>query len=135
MRYRHEVTCCGVGCVSDRALGMEEAVSDWYRLNEDHTTALVGPIPGKNFWARVDETVIGDVRVSTVFLGLNHRWGPGPPLLFETMLFSEKRDVDWQERCSTWDEALAMHARGCLFAARLTRWRRLWIWLQERLLS
>lgn len=52
---------------------------------------------------------IGEVRVSTVFLGLDHAWGGGPPLLFETMIFGGPHD-QYQERCSTWEEAEAMHA-------------------------
>ena len=56
-----------------------------------------------------DETVDG-VRVSTVFLGLNHAWGSGPPLLFETMVFGGMLDQE-QDRCSTWEEAESMHAR------------------------
>jgi hypothetical protein len=50
------------------------------------------------------------VRVSTVFLGLDHQWGDGPPLLFETMCFTEKKCWN-MDRCSTWDEAKAMHQR------------------------
>lgn len=52
---------------------------------------------------------VGDVRVSTVFLGLDHSFGDGPPLLFETMIFGGVHD-DFQNRCSTWEEAEAMHA-------------------------
>lgn len=53
-----------------------------------------------------------DVSISTVFLGLDHRFSDkGPPLLFETMIFGGKHD-GWQERCSTWDQAVAMHARA-----------------------
>ena len=68
-------------------------------------------------WARwfekaerhVAQDQFGDVRVSTVFLGLDHRFGDeGPPLLFETMIFGGEHN-DYQERCSTWDEAEAMH--------------------------
>lgn len=60
--------------------------------------------------------------VSTVWLGLNHRFGEGPPLIFETMVFAEH---DWlrndpigvepglpdhdQERYTTEEEALAGH--------------------------
>ena len=34
----------------------------------------------------------GDVRVSTVLLGLNHQWDlNGPPLIFETMIFGGDR--------------------------------------------
>jgi hypothetical protein len=75
-------------------------------------------------WGRWFETaerhvandVIGDVRVSTVFLGLDHNFGGGRPLLFETMIFGGAED-GYQNRCSTWDEAEAMH-RAALVLAR-----------------
>ena len=54
--------------------------------------------------------VAPDIDVSTVFLGLNHQWGAGPPLLFETMVFQGDTSWDWQERYTTWDEAVAGHA-------------------------
>ena len=50
----------------------------------------------------------GDVLVSTVFLGLNHRFGDGPPLLFETLVFGGPLDGE-MDRYSTWDEAVAGH--------------------------
>lgn len=56
------------------------------------------------------ESLQGDVRVSTVFLGLDHRFGDGPPLLFETMAFVGHDDVG-MERYSTWQEAEEGHAR------------------------
>lgn len=66
---------------------------------------------------RAGDTKIGGVRVSTVFLGLDHRFGDeGPPLLFETMIFGGKHD-DFQSRCSTWDEAEAMHASAVALAS------------------
>jgi hypothetical protein len=50
------------------------------------------------------------VLVSTVFLGLDHRFvGDGPPLLFETMVFRDG-DGDEQMRYATWAEAEAGHA-------------------------
>ena len=49
-----------------------------------------------------------DVVVSTIFLGLDHQWGDGPPLLFETRIFGGKHDQD-QWPYSTWDEAVAGH--------------------------
>jgi hypothetical protein len=55
------------------------------------------------------------VCVSTVFLGLNHRYGDGPPLIFETMIFGGEHD-QWQERCSTWEQAEAMHTEACKLA-------------------
>lgn len=51
------------------------------------------------------------VWVSTVFLGLDHQFGDGPPLLFETMVFQNGEDA-LQWRYSTWDEAAHGHARA-----------------------
>ncbi len=61
---------------------------------------------------RIAMTAIGNAEVSTVFLALNHAYGDGPPLLFETMVFGGPLDQE-QERCSTYDEAEAMHERMC----------------------
>ncbi len=55
----------------------------------------------------VRRTYIGEIYVSTVFLGLDHRHtGEGDPILFETMVFSGR---DIQLRCSSWREALNQH--------------------------
>ena len=60
----------------------------------------------------VFEPLLGKpVEVSTVFLGLDHNFGDGPPVLFETMTFGE--GPSWQDRCSTYDEAEVMHANMC----------------------
>lgn len=69
-------------------------------------------------WARwfetaerhVKLTVTEDHTISTIFLGLNHQWGKGPPLVFETMIFNKEdgkpSDLDtWQYRYSSWDDA------------------------------
>jgi len=60
---------------------------------------------------RVDETRLSNgVRVSTVFLGLDHRFDDkGPPLVFETMIFGGPLDQHmW--RYSSWDDAVTGHA-------------------------
>ncbi len=49
-----------------------------------------------------------NVKVSTVFLGLDHSFGSGPPLLFETMVFGGKLDEE-VDRYSTWQEAEVGH--------------------------
>jgi len=54
---------------------------------------------------------IGDILISTVFLGLDHSYGSGPPLLFETMIFGGPHD-QYQERYTTWEEAEAGHAKA-----------------------
>lgn len=56
----------------------------------------------------VAKDTFGEIKVSTVFLGLDHSFGDGPPLLFETMIFGGKHG-GYQERYSTWDEAEAGH--------------------------
>jgi hypothetical protein len=67
-------------------------------------------------WARLFEDArhIGDdeldgVRVSTVWLGLDHSFGLGPPLIYETMVFGAL-DLEG-ERYATEQEARAGHAR------------------------
>src|SRR5258706_9204573 len=57
----------------------------------------------------VAESYVGSLRVSTVFLGIDHRvfQGGGLPILFETMIFCI--DNDYQVHCSTWDEAEKNH--------------------------
>jgi len=60
----------------------------------------------------VARSKIGDVQISTVFLGIDHSWDNGPPVLFETMVFGGNHD-QYQERCSTWKQAEDMHERAC----------------------
>jgi len=90
-------------------------MSMWYVL--EGRTAV--PLPddmigwakdGRPTWARVAADEVGDVRVSTVFLGLDHALDGGPPHIFETMVFGGTLDGE-QERYSTWEQAEAGHAR------------------------
>lgn len=67
----------------------------WYEISDRH----------------VAKASIGDIEISTVFLGLNHEYEGGPPLIFETMIFGGPHD-QYQERCSTWEQAEAMHAKA-----------------------
>ncbi len=66
---------------------------------------------------RVAEAELGsNGYVSTVFLGLDHRFGTnGPPLLFETMIFGGPHD-QYCDRYSTWEEAEAGHAKAVALA-------------------
>jgi hypothetical protein len=55
--------------------------------------------------------MVWGMRVSTVFLGIDHNfYDDGPPVLFETMVFVGRsgRDEDMRRYC-TWDEAEAGH--------------------------
>jgi hypothetical protein len=57
---------------------------------------------------KVAREKIGDSEVSTVFLGLNHSFGNGAPLLFESLVFGGKLS-DEMDRYTTWDEAVLGH--------------------------
>ena len=51
------------------------------------------------------------IRVSTVFLGIDHAFGDGPPLLFESMAFhGDDGEEEMQDRYSTEAQAAEGHA-------------------------
>ena len=54
---------------------------------------------------------LGGVRVSTVFIGIDHGLGFGKPLLFETMIFGGEHD-EYQERYSTIEKAKEGHKKA-----------------------
>ena len=55
---------------------------------------------------------MGDLWVSTVFLGLDHSFGESrEPKLFETMIFGMDDD-SYQVRSSTWELALEEHEKA-----------------------
>ena len=59
----------------------------------------------------VADDIFGKVRVSTIFLGLDHNFESGKPILFETMIFGGKHDQN-QERYHTWEEAEKGHKKA-----------------------
>ncbi len=94
-------------------------MSLYYILDKDHN-----PIPVKDVieWAKwmetadrkVAQTDVGPLFVSTVFLGLDHRFmGKGPPIVFETMIFGEDQEHEMRdsycERYETWQQAVEGH--------------------------
>lgn len=113
---------------TDNGIAIPEAIVEWakqvdlglYILSDDHVPVKVSDL---TLWAkwraaageegvRVGFDCVGTADISTVFLGVDHRFfGDGPPLLFETMIFNGPGDLDRaQWRWSTWDEAAAGHA-------------------------
>jgi hypothetical protein len=64
---------------------------------------------------RVASTRRGKVWVSTVFLGIDHQFGDGPPLVFESMVFGGPKD-QYMDRYSSYDDALMGHRRMCRIA-------------------
>ena len=85
---------------------------DTYIL-QDHTPVQEPDLMKWERWfetaeRRVAFTEKDGAEVSTVFLGLNHGFGEGEPLLFETMVFGGPFDGQ-TERCSTWEQAEQQH--------------------------
>ncbi len=60
----------------------------------------------------VADTVIDDLRVSTVFLGIDHGWNERKPILFETAIFQNGEVID-MARYATWEEAEKGHNNMC----------------------
>lgn len=89
-------------------------MSDHYFLNEDKTYRPCDVMTWAKQFDRLDKHVadayVGDYRVSTIWLGLDHSFGGDKPLLFETMIF-EKDDYNdlFCRRYTTWDEAEKGH--------------------------
>jgi hypothetical protein len=87
-----------------------------YILDENNQPVLIEDVME---WARwfekadrvVARSVVGIYTVSTVFLGTDHRWDGGPPILWETMIFtSEPNELDeFQERYTSHEDALSTH--------------------------
>ncbi len=88
-----------------------------YYVLDGHDVIACKDVEG---WAKMFERKnrhVGDdtkdgVRVSTVFLVLNHAFMQGPPLLFETMVFGGEHDGD-MDRYSTWKQAEEGHKAMC----------------------
>lgn len=88
---------------------------------------------------RVRLTGVGPSMVSTVWLGLNHQYGDGPPLIFESMMFQDSFLEELADRYSTEEEAIAGHYRMVQEARKMrpffgrrinTGW---WMWAAEDL--
>ena len=56
----------------------------------------------------VAKTITGGIKISTVFLGIDHSYDDKEPILFETMVFGGPMDEEML-RYSTWEDALYGH--------------------------
>jgi hypothetical protein len=96
-------------------------MSKWYILDNNHKPVLK-PFLEAAKWMKdnpkrkqigYDELtdLNGDeVRVSTVFLGLDHAYGSSKPVLWETMIFGGEND-QYQERYTSYEDALEGHQK------------------------
>lgn len=83
-----------------------------YKLEGKKVVEVEDVLEWSKWFEKADRHVAKDeshgVGVSTVFLGLDHNFGSGPPLLFETMVFGGKLDGE-MDRYHTWQEAEIGH--------------------------
>lgn len=87
---------------------------DWYFNRQGQPVSQEEWVANFALDRRVAVTDLGKLgRVSTVFLGMNHAYGGGPPLIFETMIFDGPMD-QYMDRYSTEDEALDGHGFAVL---------------------
>lgn len=111
----HAVVHIPMDCDGDRAVYMA-ALLRWGRWLEEHRAEMI-----------VGRTCVGDYEIATDFLGLDHGSAlfggrGGPPIVFGTMVFSgfrRKGIVGQMERCSTWEQAEAQHARAVAAVRRM----------------
>lgn len=89
----------------------------------DDTAANVKIYKENKTWAAVAVTkmharlpILETIRISTVFLGLNHSWDEGKDSWFETMIFGSPKDQEYQERYETWEQAEVGHRRAFDYA-------------------
>ena len=94
-------------------------MSDHYILDANNHPKQVGDLIEWAKWysneaaRRVGSDTDGEFTVSTVFLGLDHRFGSqGPPVLWETMVFGIENEEPC-ERYTSHAEAVAGHKRFC----------------------
>lgn len=88
----------------------------YYILKEDKTYKLCNPEDWANQFKtinrRVDEDIVNNCFISTVWLGLDHNNFGRKPLVFETMVFDEKNDDVYCERYTSWNEAVEGHKKA-----------------------
>ena len=94
----------------------------WARLKEVGDAAYG---PTAEHYVVVGRTRVGRYVVSTVWLGIDHAWGRGIPLIFETMVFADEGAPEWSptegfmDRYPTEDSAVRGHLE-VVTLARLT---------------
>lgn len=92
---------------------------NYYVLNEDHSVKPAELLEWAEFFEDHKKRIVKQerflgMRVSTVFIGTDMAFFGGPPQVFETMIFPGSGPAAdmYCDRYSTWDEAVAGHARA-----------------------
>lgn len=66
---------------------------------------------GPQSYVRVGEDVVDGVTVSTVWMGIDHGFADGRPVIFESMIFGGDHDQEQMRYC-TEEEAIKGHAEA-----------------------
>ena len=108
----HDLTAIYIAAASGKIVTMDMYFGrDGKPISMQEWVDVVQNRPEEKFVAKT-ELDSGRV-VSTVWLGLNHRFEDGPPLIFETMVFPQQNNwgEEDMERYSTLEEAKEGHER------------------------
>jgi hypothetical protein len=92
-------------------------VSTYYsRTGQQITSDEWAALFGQKEYQQLASTHVGvsgsQPLVSTIWLGIDHNWGGGEPLIFETMVFGGSLDQEC-ERYTSEAEAIAGHEAMC----------------------
>ena len=108
----HDLTAIYIAAASGKIVTMDMYFGrDGKPISMREWVDVVQNRPEEKFVAKT-ELDSGRV-VSTVWLGLNHNFGDGPPMIFETMVFPQQNNwgEEDMERYSTLEEAKEGHER------------------------
>lgn len=98
--------------------GVADAYFAWHAAMPESADWYVQKT-GVGFQLAVD--YIDGLRISTVFMGMDHNWTGGPPVLWETMVFhdgGDRANLDlYQDRYTSHDDAVDGHRRICRLVA------------------
>lgn len=101
-------------------------MNKWYILDNNHKPVPVEVLTAANWmednpnrkkvgYDELTDLNGDDVRVSTMFLGLDHSWNSKTPVLWETMIFGGENDQSYQERYASYEQALEGHQTAINF--------------------
>lgn len=82
-------------------------VEGWGEWSKNWARKVVGRTYLNADW----DNPAGEVNISTVFLGMDHGWGEGLPVLWETIIFEGEHD-QYQERYTSLADAKAGHQKA-----------------------
>lgn len=110
-----------------RFLNSVEGLGSYFSPRGKQIDYSIGSLVRCNTPPHVGEDYIEGIRISTVWLGINHSFSryfdneEKKPIIFETMIFDERENVpendldEYQERYSTLEEAEEGHKKAILF--------------------